>query len=668
MNNNYKNALLFVQISTHFREIFRVARLMKKRGAYSPKVFFVAPYEGWKQDFQQCQSEGIDCICYFNQPTLQNRDLNKKRNKLVRLLLFRNSNSESNKIRVLSILIQKNILYKLNKIKNSCSQFYKINANRIRKSTKNTLLFSLFLYRRSLKKIRLIHTTLIFLLIFLRSMFRKIIAVINVLFRGFYNAVQILLKGLYDSIYVLLEGAYNAVQVFLKGSYNSIYVLIASIYDAIKAILGNICNKVKELYRITLFLIKRLSKILYVSSTVIIRTIIQIGIKLTHKKPTSFFLLGFYKFIWNKKPQYLPPISKAAYYFYNYLPSLLLENHIELIILPEHNLFYFTQLLVYQGRKYQIPAIIVPFTIANTIEWSEAFYNEPSRTLKSIPNKIFARAFPHWVNHYKNRSLLLPVELILLHEMFGITPKNTWLLNSGDIDFLASESEAMKNYYISAGIEEKQIRVTGALYNDELFFRLQKAEDFRDELYEKLNMQLAKPMILCALPPNQCFGRMDLIEFGSYEEIIRFILSKLSQYDKDYNIIVNLHPRIVLNSVSYISDYPVKVYTGNIAEIIPLSSIFVASCSATIRMAISCGIPVVNYDLYHYNYDDYQNIKGVLTMSSKLEFSSILNKLTTESDFFEKIKTAQLCDSENWGVLDGKSGENLLHEIDLLFA
>ncbi|HHY0693909.1 TPA: hypothetical protein ACVWXI_001621 [Legionella pneumophila] len=628
MNNNYKNALLFVQISTHFREIFRVARLMKKRGVYSPKVFFVAPYEGWKRDFQQCQSEGIDCICYFNQPVHQYRDLSRKRNKIVRLFLFLGSKSEikKNKINNLTNLIQKNILRKLNKIKVSLSHFYRVN----------------------IKKIGIIHVPLIIL----KNLLRKLIVVGNI------NVV----------IKILCRGLYNAVQVLLRGISNSIYILLESVYTAIKVILVYVYNKVKALSRITFFLPRKLGKKLYATSKSISRSSIQKGIKFTPRTIISYFLLGFYKIIWNKKPEYLPPISKAAYYFYNYLPSLLLENRIQLIVLPEHNLFYFTQLLVYQGRKYQIPAIIVPFTIANTIEWSEAFYNEPSRSLNRIPNKICARAFPHWVNHYKNRSLLLPVELILLHEMFGITPKNTWLLNSGDIDFLASESEAMKNYYISAGIEEKQIRVTGALYNDELFFRLQKAEDFRDQLYEKLNMQLGKPMILCALPPNQCFGRMDLIEFDSYEEIVRFILSKLSQYDKDYNIIVNLHPRIVLDSVSYISDYPVKVYTGNIAEIIPLSSIFVASCSATIRMAISCSIPVVNYDLYHYNYDDYQNIKGVLTMNSKLEFSLILNKLTTESDFFEKIKTAQLYDSEKWGVLDGKSGENLLNEIDLLFA
>ncbi|HAT1856294.1 hypothetical protein ACKOUE_12725 [Legionella pneumophila] len=628
MNNNYKNALLFVQISTHFREIFRVARLMKTRGVYSPKVFFVAPYEGWKNDYQQCQIEEIDCICYFNQPVLHSVDFSRKKNKLVRLFLFLGSSSESkkNKINKLTVLIQKKFLCKLNKIKISFNQFFGMN----------------------LKRIWLIHVPLIVL----TNIFRKLIVIGN---------INIVIK-------ILFGGMYNAVQILLKGICNSIYILLESIYKAIKVILVNVYNKVKELFRITFFLPRKLGKKYYAISKSISRSSIQKGIQFTPRTIVSNFLLGVYKIIWNKKPEYLPPISKAAYYFYNYLPSLLLENRIQLIVLPEHNLFYFTQLLVYQGRKYQIPAIIVPFTIANTIEWSEAFYNEPSRALNSIPNKIFAHAFPHWVNHYKNRSLLLPVELILLHEMFGITPKNTWLLNSGDIDFLASESEAMKNYYISAGIEEKQIRVTGALYNDELFFRLQKAEDFRDKLYEKLNMQLGKPMILCALPPNQRFGRMDLIEFGSYEEIIRFILSKLSQYDKDYNIIVNLHPRIVLDSVSYISDYPVKIYAGNIAEIIPLSSIFVASCSATIRMAISCGIPVVNYDLYHYNYDDYQNIKGVLTMNSKLEFSLILNKLITESDFFEKIKTAQLYDSENWGVLDGKSGDNLLHEIDLLFA
>ncbi|HFL3390057.1 TPA: hypothetical protein ACG3OE_003329, partial [Legionella pneumophila] len=207
MNNNYKNALLFVQISTHFREIFRVARLMKKRGAYSPKVFFVAPYEGWKQDFQQCQSEGIDCICYFNQPVHQYRDLSRKRNKIVRLFLFLVSKSEikKNKINNLTNLIQKNILHKLNKIKVSLSHFYRVN----------------------IKKIGLIHVPLIVL----RNLLRKLIAVgninvvIKILCRGLYNAVQILLRGISNSIYILLESVYTAIKVILVNVYNKVKAL-----------------------------------------------------------------------------------------------------------------------------------------------------------------------------------------------------------------------------------------------------------------------------------------------------------------------------------------------------------------------------------------------------------------------------------------------------------
>ncbi|HAU1853946.1 TPA: hypothetical protein JBJ57_14525, partial [Legionella pneumophila] len=117
-----------------------------------------------------------------------------------------------------------------------------------------------------------------------------------------------------------------------------------------------------------------------------------------------------------------------------------------------------------------------------------------------------------------------------------------------------------------------------------------------------------------------------------------------------------------------IKDYPVKIFYGDIAEIIPLSAIYVSVCSATIRMAISCGIPVINYDLYRYEYDDYVDLKGVITVYNRAEFSSILEKLAKEPGFYAQIKEAQLRDSEKWGQLDGMAGRNLLNEINLLWA
>ncbi|KTD47600.1 hypothetical protein [Legionella quateirensis] len=512
-NNTQRNTLLYVHISTHFKEIIRVARVMKNNKVYQPFIFFDAKYEGVEHHIALCEAEGIQYICYFD--------------------------------------------------------------------TNNTVKIKLWF--------RIVRRLFIILLQFLE--------IIKYLLLPF----ALIIKTLY--------GVYS--KLFKKESG----------YKRLK----------------------------------------------TNKHLPKLLLSG-YTFVWNNVPFLLPAISRLAYRYCRYIPGILKQYDIKLMVFPEHNLFYFTQLFVYLGKKQGISSIIVPFTIANTMEWAEAFYKEKSRSLSNLYNKVCAVAFPHWILTYKERQLLLPVELVLFHEMLQITPKNPWLLNSGDIDFLALESNAMKDYYISAGIEEKHLRATGALYNDELYFKLQNADANRDKLYQSLNMQPGKPLLLCALPPNQCEGRKDELEFSDYEELVRFVMSELSKYADDYNIIINLHPRINPETVQFINDYPVTIFNGDIAEVIPLSAIYVATCSATIRMAVSCGIPVINYDLYRYRYDDYNQLEGVLTLFDRDEFSVQLQKLIVEKMFYKQLQLAQIKDSNKWGTLDGKAGINLLSEIDLLFV
>lgn len=369
------------------------------------------------------------------------------------------------------------------------------------------------------------------------------------------------------------------------------------------------------------------------------------------------YALSLYKFYSKISPHRLPAISRALFHCHTHFQQFLDANDIRLIIFPEHNVFLFTQLYAYLGRQRGIPAIIVPFTIANTLEWSEGFYNDQTRSLQPNINRLFAELFPHWTHTHKHKRLIMPVDLILFYEMLGITPKKPWLLNSGEIDFLAVESDAMKEYYIAAGLEEKHLKVVGALYNDELHAQLQNQQASNDQ-----------PILLCALPPNQTHGRESLIDFQSYEEIVRFILAEMAQYADQYSVIINLHPRTPIESVAYISDYPVHISSKNIAELVPSASVYLASCSATIRMAISCGIPVINYDLYKYNYDDYRGSQGVLTMTDKDSFKTKLQALVLDKNYYMDIKDKQINQSHKWGTLDGKAGQMLLKEIDLLFA
>jgi hypothetical protein len=515
MNNikSQRNALLYVHISTHFKEIVRVARLMKNSDMYEPFIFFDVKYEGVEHHIAQCEHEGIQYISYFDS-----------------------------------------------------AEFVKI------------------------------------------KLWFRIVRRLYITFLSFLEVVKYLLIP-----FVFL---FKLSHIFFR----------------------KIFKKRKSYSRFK-----------------------------SHKQ-LPHILLSCYKFVWNKAPFLLPALSRLAYRYCQKIPKILKEYDIKLMVFPEHNLFYFTQLFVYLGKQTNVSSIIVPFTIANTLEWAVAFYKEKSRSLDNLYNKICARAFPHWVHTYKDRQLLLPIELVLFHEMLHITPKNPWLLNSGDIHFLALESNGMKDYYISAGIEEKHLRATGALYNDELYLKLQNLDSNRTALYQSLYIKHEKPLILCALPPNQCIGREGDLEFSNYEEIVRFIMTELSKYTDDYNIIINLHPRINPNSVEYIADYPVTIFKGDIAEVIPLSSIYIATCSATIRMAISCGIPVINYDLYRYRYDDYSNMDGVLTLFERDEFSTRLEQLSLNTAFYEQIKSYQILNSNKWGTLDGKAGQNLLAEIDLLFA
>lgn len=496
-----KKSLLFVYIPTHFKEIIRVARVLKNSDGYDPVVYFQAQYAGVENDIEQCNNEGIPVLIEWLVPSV------KKAKKKLRLIDF-----------------------------------------------------------------------------FFQPAFRI------VLFVGM-----------------------KSTNVFRRFS--------------------AFCVKYSPV-----FLKKRL-------------------VKQLEKQVTARFSIILYQYACKFRLVNLPYLSKIAMKTMQRIPYIIHTYDIKLMVFPEHNLFYFTQLTAYLGKLSNIPSIIVPFTIANTLEWSEAFYNEPARSVSNGLNKLFSFIFPHWVHHYKNKALILPLELILIHEMLGITPNNPWLLNSGNIDFLAVESDAMKAYYVAAGIDAAYLKSTGALYNDELFQQRQ--------LFKRDDNQ--KPMLLCALPPNQLLGREQLVEFKNYEAIIRYIISEMTRYADEYRLVISLHPRITKESVAFLRDYPVTISTDNLTQLIPQSHLYISTCSATIRMAISCGIPVVNYDMYQYHYDDYVDAEGVITIHDKAAFSQTLQSLATDNTHYSVIKNKQVKQSAQWGELNGKAGENLLAEIDGLF-
>lgn len=430
-------------------------------------------------------------------------------------------------------------------------------------------------------------------------------------------------------------------------------------------------SKQRSIVKIVPRIIKKATKLL-LSSVIKTSFFFMAGsLSLIHneqlKQKISRWMLERYTQFWKSGSRFKPYLTQVSWEYSQQFPSIYQTRDIQLLVFPEHNLFYFTQLLTYLGRKQKIPSIIVPFSIVNTLEWAQSFSTDPARCMTKNYNKIIGALFPNWIYHFNNQSLILPPEIILIHEMLGISPKNPWLINSGDIDLIAVESEAMQQYYIDAGLDGNKLCQIGTLYNDILFSRQQNKTEYQKTLYLSLGLSdTSKPCILLALPPDQCDSRISKIDFGNYEDIIRFILKNLAKYSDNYNILVNLHPRIDKNSMTFLHDYPIIITENDIVDYIPIASIFIASVSATIRMAISCEVPVLNYDLYRYHYNDYENTPGVLTIYEKEDYLHLLEKLLNDPVYYKEIQAHQIISAKKWGGLDGQTGKRLINAIDAL--
>jgi hypothetical protein len=171
-------------------------------------------------------------------------------------------------------------------------------------------------------------------------------------------------------------------------------------------------------------------------------------------------------------------------------------------------------------------------------------------------------------------------------------------------------------------------------------------------------------LILTALPPDfldQPGGRPEC-DFREFERLVDFWLNTCCSIP-GHNVMVALHPSVAPADAVTFERHGARIASLNTAELIPLCDIFVASISSTIRWAIACGKPVINYDVYRYRYTDFVGIEGVLTFEEQDEFISILRRITSDATYAMEIRRKQAAIAPLWGRLDGKSGQRMVELV-----
>lgn len=350
-----------------------------------------------------------------------------------------------------------------------------------------------------------------------------------------------------------------------------------------------------------------------------------------------------------------------------FIRHLIRKEHISMMVLPADNV-YDQAACIKACHIEHIPTVVIPQWMSSPLEWAEFVWDNPEYNAQKITNRFIGALYPQWLFEHKGRKLIKqPASQVLAYEWLGIAPPLPWVLHSGFTDVLALENEAVREYCISEGLPEEQLVVTGSVIMDNIADILANSAKRKVELYTAMELYPDRPLIISALPPDFLYvGRPDC-EFQNYADFVEFWCRSLAAI-KGYNIIICLHPSVKFEEMSFIEKWGVKIASEPTYKMIPLGDLFVASISATIQWAIACGKPVLNYDVYQYHYPDYNNVGGVITVNTKLDYLDTLHRLTSEPEFFAELTACQLSDADRWGRLDGKSGERLVQLFDKLIG
>lgn len=342
----------------------------------------------------------------------------------------------------------------------------------------------------------------------------------------------------------------------------------------------------------------------------------------------------------------------------------LQEQQIDLLILSEENVGYATQIWTQTAHASNVPVVVVPYTMADATEPAGAVKHIWLYQYSRWPNQFVGRMYPHWVYEHEGRKLLrLPAGRVLAMQGMHAAPPQPWIMNSGAADAIAVESERMRWHYRRLGLSAEQLVETGALYDDVLADSLLYADERREALYRKLDVPAGRPMLLCALPPNPYPDQLG--GFASYEDLLRFWVATLTG-SSGWNLVLRLHPRMSREQYAFLEEVGGRITDADTAHLVPLCSLYVASVSATIRWAIACGKPVVNYDVYRFEYKDYECVPGVFTVSDQQAFVDIIQTLTGDPARLAEAAAAQEAVRETWGRLDGGAAGRLLALVDKL--
>jgi hypothetical protein len=333
--------------------------------------------------------------------------------------------------------------------------------------------------------------------------------------------------------------------------------------------------------------------------------------------------------------------------------SILKDKAPKMVILAVDAAHYDSGSWIKACYELGIPSVLIPFGMADKEALADDRVDLIANSCVLLENKLLGMLYPQWVYKYKGKRIVeLPAAQALAKQMLSVVMNDPWTYNGSNANKILLESEFAKAQLLEQSKDLKNIEVTGRIAHDEIREVVFNREIIRNEIAKLYNFNSGKPIVTAALTPDKfaIFGHMT--EFDDYITMIKFWVDVLSS-GYDIQILISVHPSDSPENVRFLEKENVCLTSEPLTKLISISDIYVTDCSATSRLAVICGVPVMDYDLYRFNLKFNKVGDGLIYVDNKEDFIKEWKRIWRESGRLEELHAFQESKSSYFANLDG---------------
>lgn len=323
--------------------------------------------------------------------------------------------------------------------------------------------------------------------------------------------------------------------------------------------------------------------------------------------------------------------------------------------------------LIAVAKELGVPVVDMPFGIGERREYEMYLEDRVADgTICLVPSNLIGDALrryaPHWIYPTSHGdATLFDSEIILARVALDIDIPKPWVVHGGNADVLCVESVAMKKIYQREGVDAKKWLMTGSCYADVVYDEIQSDPALLRAYRSCSLVDSSRPRILIALPPSYHSERK--AEFDTYAETVRNIICGCRKIHPGALITVSLHPGVPEETVALVQGLVDEISNEWLLRLIPRHDVFVTTFSSTIRWAIFSRKPVMNYDIYSFNYKTYSAIPPVYTTTVLNQMLDRLSNILLSPAAYHEISAEMAVFSDEWGIMDGENSQRIWAEI-----